>query len=164
MVIIDLQPQDLDSFYDCFSALMLEGYGQFPENLSKFFLEHDYTKVNFALWVERNFRKFLIIKDDSGKVIGFLVGDHTYGGVGFISWFGLLPEWRGKGLGSKLLSIYETYIIGKGAHLLELYTHNKAKDFYTKHGFVEIGRREIGLFGQLNIIMDKKLGEWSFNA
>ena len=164
MVITDLTVRDLDSFYNCFAQLMKEGYGQFPANLSKFFLDHDYTKVNFSLWLERNFRKFLICKDDSGQVVGFLVGDHTYGGVGFISWLGMLPELRDQGWGGKMLALYESYAKSKGAHLLELYTHNKARDFYLKHGFHEIGRREEGLFGQLNVIMDKKIGDWSFNA
>jgi ribosomal protein S18 acetylase RimI-like enzyme len=161
MVIQDLTREYLDSFYDCFSLLMREGYGQFPKELCEYFLTHDYTKINFALWLERNVRKNLILVNEYKQVVGFLIGDHTYGGVGFISWFGLVPEIRKQGWGSKMLAIYEDYARGKKGHLLELYTYDGAKGFYSKHGFVEIGRREQGFFGQLNLIMNKKLSDWS---
>jgi len=160
MVIIDLLPQYLDSFYQCFSELMLEGYGQFPVVLSKYFLEHDYPKASFQIWIERNFRKVLLAVNENNEVVGFLVGDHTYGGVGFISWFGIKQAYRKQGLGTKLFNLYQAYILSRKAHLIELYTYDGARGFYDGLGFKEIGRREEGFFGQKNLIMNKKIGDW----
>lgn len=162
MVIKDLTITELDAFYDTFSALMREGYGQFPSDLSEYFLSHDYLKDNFRLWLERGVRKILVVFDEDEQVIAFLIGDHTYGGVGFISWLGVLPEYRKQGLGGELVRLYIDYIVSnKNAHLLELYTYDGAKPFYEKHGFIEIGRRNPGFYGQLNIIMNKPLGDWN---
>jgi ribosomal protein S18 acetylase RimI-like enzyme len=160
MVIVDLQHQYLDAFYDCFSELMREGYGQFPPELSDYFLSHDYLKDNFKLWLERNFRKVLLALDEKNEVIGFLVGDHSYGGVGFISWFGIRKSYRDQNIGTQLFDLYQAYILGRKAHLIELYTYEGARGFYEKLGFKEIGRREHGFFGQKNLIMNKKIGDW----
>ena len=163
MVILDLQPQNLDSFYNCFSELMLEGYGQFPEKLSSYFLSHDYTKENFRIWLERYFRKVLLAINDQNEVVGFLIGDHTYGGVGFISWFGIKKPYRKQGIGKQLFNLYQAYILGRKAHLIELYTYDGAKGFYERLGFQVVGKREQGFFGQKNLIMNKKIGDWQLS-
>jgi ribosomal protein S18 acetylase RimI-like enzyme len=96
-------------------------------------------------------------------VIGFLIGDHSYGGVCFISWFGILKEYRKQGLGSMLLKKYIEYALSRRAHLIELYTYNGASGFYEKHGFQLIGKREQGFFGQKNLIMNIKLKDFDVN-
>lgn len=151
-----------DEFYEVFTILMNEGYEDFSPALQSYFLAHDYSKFTYKYWLERNFRRFTIVIDDAtNKIVGFLIGDMTYGGVGFISWVGILPEYRSKGVGRKLMEDYEKFARTKKAHLLELFTYDKVKSFYDKLGFKEIGRREQGFYGSPNIIMDKKLGDWS---
>lgn len=161
MVIKDLTIAEIDSFYVAFAILMREGYGQFPQELREFFLTHDYLKENFANWLTRNIRKILISVEADGRVSGFLIGDHTYGGVAFVSWIGVIPEFRNQGIASQLMKLYEMYVRSKSAHLIELYTYEAMKQFYEKRGFTEIGRREHGFYGQLNLIMNKEIGEWS---
>ncbi|KXK08396.1 MAG: Acetyltransferase (GNAT) family protein [candidate division WS6 bacterium OLB21] len=107
-------------------------------------------------------RKVLIARD-SGKSIGFIIGDNSYGGVSFISWLGVVEHYRGLGIGSKLLNTYEDFAISCGSHLLELFTFEKVKPFYQRHGFSEIGRREEGYYGQKNLIMNKTIGKWNEN-
>jgi len=163
MVKVELLTREkFNEFYDVFTLLMNEGYEGFSEALKKHFLASDYSKFTYSYWLEKNFRRFSIAIDDTtGKVIGFLVGDNTYGGVGFISWVGILPEYRSKGVGKLLMDDYETFAKIKRAHLLELFTYDKVKTFYEKLGFKEIGRREHGFYGSKNIIMDKKIGDWN---
>ncbi|MFQ5493405.1 MAG: GNAT family N-acetyltransferase [Candidatus Dojkabacteria bacterium] len=160
MVIKELNSLHLDSFYDCFTELMNEGYGHFSPKLRTHFLTKDYPKANFRFWMERNIRKIFVVMVEE-EVVGFIVGDNSYGGVAFISWFGLKKPYRRKGLGTKLLHEYEKYITNKGAHLIELFTFEELIEFYERHGFTEIGRRSEGYYGQKNVIMDKKVGEWS---
>lgn len=163
LVIADLNEVNLISFYDCFCSLMREGYGQFPTQLQEYFLDHDYTLANFKVWIDRNFRKVILAINQENKVVGFLIGDHAYGGVCFISWFGLLKEYRLQGIGSQMLGKYIEYAHIRKAHLIELYTYNGASGFYEKHGFKLIGKREQGFFGQKNLIMNLKLRDFNIN-
>lgn len=150
-----------DEFYEVFTKLMEEGYDGFSETLKGYFLSHDYSKNTYRFWLDKNFRRFTIAIDiDTNKIVGFLVGDNTYGGIGFISWIGVLPESRGKGIAKMLFNDYEAFAKQKKAHLLELFTYDKVKPFYDQLGFKEIGRRERGFYGSKNIIMNKKIGEW----
>lgn len=159
MIISDLESKQLDQFYECFSEIMREGYSDFPPKLQDYFLSVLYTKSNFFFWIEKSLRKILIAQEDS-KIIGFLVGDQTYGGVGFVSWVGVTKSYRQQNIGSKLMVEYEKFVKIKKGHLLELFTYEKVKPFYLKHGFEQIGVREQGYFGQMNIIMNKRLGYW----
>jgi len=121
----------------------------------KMFLEQMYSLEN----IRRNFiiyRKILIAKNNN-QIVGFLVGDKTFGGVGFISWLGVKKQFRRKRIGTALLSNYVDFCRTKGAHLIEIYTFNTPVGFYKKLGFKFIGKRERGYFGVVNIIMDKEI-------
>lgn len=171
MVIIDVNLASFPNFYELFKELMLEGYQHFPSELREYFLKRDYAQENFAYWLEKNYRKMIIATETSSdakqtppvEIKGFLVGDHTYGGVGFISWLGVKKEFRKQGIGTQLLKVYEIYARSKKAHLLELYTSENNVNFYQNQGFSEIGRRQEGFYGQKNIIMNKPLGHFDEN-
>jgi ribosomal protein S18 acetylase RimI-like enzyme len=158
--IVEFQLRDLELFYNCFEVLMQEGYAGFPNPLKEYFIKKEYSKTNFYLWVEKNFRKIFLAIDDNNEIIGFLVGDNTYGGVAFITWIGVKKEQRAKGIGKMLFDAYQNYVIAKNAHIIELFTYEGVKGFYLSLGFQEIGRREQGFFGQENIIMNKIIGKW----
>lgn len=159
MVIKQARIVDLDEFYTCFEEVMKEGYAGYSQALITHFTNNDYSKNNFYLWLER-FLRVVYVAVERDRTIGFIVGDNAYGGVAFISWLGILKEYRGKGIGASLYTTYESFAQSKKAHLIELYTYRKVQPFYTKLGFKEIGFREEGYFGQPNIIMNKTLGKW----
>jgi len=163
MVIKQATTSDLDAFYELFTEIMHEGYAGYTPSLINHFLTKDYNKTNFFLWLERFFRNIYIALENE-KVIGFIVGDFTYGGVAFISWLGVKEEFRKKGVGLSLFNVYEEFAKSKKAHLIELYTYPKVEPFYLKLGFTRVGVREQGYFGQKNLIMNKKLGEWDESA
>lgn len=159
MVIKQATTVDIDPFYELFSEVMHEGYAGYSQELINHFLTKDYSKAQFYLWLERFFRNVYLALD-SDKVIGFIVGDYTYGGVGFVSWLGVSPAYRKHGVGSKLYKTYENFATAKKAHLIELYTYPEVAPFYFKLGFKLIGVREQGYFGNKNLIMNKKLANW----
>jgi GNAT superfamily N-acetyltransferase len=161
MVIVDVNYLNLQKFYPLFKEVMEEGYGQFPPELRQYFLKKEYPEEMLKLWLERNFRKILMALDDQEQVLGFLIGDHTYGGVAFISWLGVKKEYRKQGIGTALLKKYEEYARIKKAHLIELFTIDDVIPFYAHNGFVEIGRRNPGFFGQKNVILNKKLSDFN---
>lgn len=160
MVITQARVVDLDEFYPCFEEVMKEGYAGYSKALITHFTNNDYSKNNFYIWLERFLRVVYIAKED-GRTVGFIVGDNTYGGVAFVSWLGVLQDYRKKGIGASLYNTYENFALSRKAHLIELYTYSKVQPFYLKLGFMEIGHREEGYFGQPNIIMNKVLGKWS---
>jgi ribosomal protein S18 acetylase RimI-like enzyme len=52
---------------------------------------------------------------------------------------GVLPAWRGRGLGRELLRWSVEYLRGRGAGLIELSVeaaNDRATELYRKHGFV----------------------------
>lgn len=159
MVVTDLNSDNIEQFYQLFCQLMKEGYDNFSPALQKHFIEKDYPLKNWYYWMEKDLRKVLLAWEDE-LLVGFLVGDHSYGGVAFITWLGVVSDYRGKGIGSSLLLHYQEYVEGRHAHLLELYTFPKVKAFYEKHGFKQVGMREQGYYGRKNVIMDKKLADW----
>lgn len=160
MVIKQATTLDIEKFYSLFTEIMHEGYAGYSPELINYFLAKDYSKQQFYLWLERFFRNIYIALEGE-EVIGFLVGDYTYGGIGFISWIGVKPEYRGKGVGAALYHTYEEFATEKKAHLIELFTYPKVAEFYQKLGFKHIGTRPQGYFGKKNMIMNKELGDWS---
>ena len=161
--IVEVTPILFPKFYNCFEVLMEEGYSGFSPRLKEYFIKKEYSQSNLMLWFEKQFRKIFLALNDMDEVIGFIVGDNTYGGVAFITWLGILKQYRNLGIGKKLLEVYEGYIKTKNAHLIELFTYESVREFYIKNGFFEVGRREQGFFGQSNIIMNKKIGFWNDN-
>jgi len=161
--IAEITGPQFPAFFNCFEILMQEGYAGFPAKLREFFIMKEYSQSNFFQWYEKQLRKIYIAFNETEQLIGFLVGDNTYGGIAFITWIGVLPAYRKHGVGKQLLQFYEEYVRTRNAHLIELFTYEGVKEFYIKNGFKEIGRREEGFFGQQNIIMNKKIGSWDIS-
>jgi RimJ/RimL family protein N-acetyltransferase len=78
-----------------------------------------------------------------GGIIGSINVEPSAHGFGEIGMF-VLPEWRGRGVGSALLSAALEWSHERGLHKLSLgvFAHNQAAlALYRKFGFVEEGRR-----------------------
>jgi mycothiol synthase len=59
--------------------------------------------------------------------------------VGYVNTIGVLPAWRGRGLGRELLRWSVAYLRGRGAGLIELSVeaaNERATELYRRHGFV----------------------------
>jgi mycothiol synthase len=59
--------------------------------------------------------------------------------VGYVNTIGVLPAWRGRGLGRELLRWSIGYLRGRGAGLIELSVeaaNDRATELYRRHGFV----------------------------
>ena len=69
----------------------------------------------------------------------FPVGD---GKEYFFGRLAVLKEYRGKGLGSELLSTVERYVKGKGGERISLHSQYHAKEFYEFSGYSACGEIE----------------------
>jgi GNAT superfamily N-acetyltransferase len=76
--------------------------------------------------------------EDGSRVVGFAMGDKSSGELWVIA---VLPEYVGKGIGSKLLRTVETWLSENGCKRLWLTTDIdpslKAYSFYLVHGRVD---------------------------
>lgn len=92
----------------------------------------DYDEEN---GVEYNFSKFSFVAKDDDKPVGFCTGFSYYSEV-TINNVIVLKEYRGKGIGTKLIESVEKYFEGKGFNNINLVTNDfQAPRFYEKCGF-----------------------------
>ena len=95
-------------------------------------------KFNKALRVYPNAHTLFTARDN-GKLVGYVqVGITSDGKHGQIISFHFLKEYRGKGLGSKLIKEALNWLWKNGAKEIELKTqggNEVAVSFYKKHGF-----------------------------
>ena len=94
-----------------------------------------------------------LVADDDGTVAGFsesyLAGRD--GTTGEVSWLHVAPDYRGDGLGSRLLTRTEEVLVEHGATRLagKVLTVNKSgAEFYEGHGYEEGDTRKIDLGAQ----------------
>ncbi len=160
MQVTSLKKENLDDFFELFKTILSEEFPEYTNRIKNFFLTKDYSKASFEFNIDRPYRKVLLALEDN-KVVGYLVADQTYGGVGFISFFGVNKKYRKKGVGTALISAYEEFCHSKKAHMIRLYTFERIIPFYNKLGFEKIGEEKQGYWGTNNQIMAKKIGDWN---
>ncbi len=88
-----------------------------------------------------SFRGVICLKAVSDqKMVGFIAGDvRRSEGVAWIATIGVLPEYRGLGIGSMLLQACETRIPLNRIRLCVRPTNDVAIRLYEKHGYNKVG-------------------------
>ena len=76
------------------------------------------------------------VAEDAGNTI---VGIGRLSPEGRVGRMAVLPEWRGRGVGSALLVAALTEARGRGQRRVELSAQSRAVPFYERHGFSAIG-------------------------
>ena len=80
---------------------------------------------------------FFIVAATDDEIIGYIIGE-VRGGSGHIITLAVKEEYRGRGIGSRLLGRFIKFVRKKGGNriYLEVATSNiEAIKFYSKHGF-----------------------------
>lgn len=92
------------------------------------------------------------ICEHENKVIGFILLMHRDNSVAQLRYFYLEPEYRGIGLGKKLLSLYMEFLRAKGyrsAYLWTTHEQQAAASLYRQYGFRLTNEKESTAFGKL---------------
>ncbi len=99
-----------------------------------------HSPQHLAIRVEGAVRPlFLLLKDESGEMVGGLSGS-TYWGWLFIEYLFVPEELRGRGLGAQLLAKAETIAIRRGCEHAYLTTFGfQAPGFYKNQGYIQAG-------------------------
>lgn len=85
--------------------------------------------------VEYNFNKFSFIAKDNDKLVGSITGFSYYSEI-TINNLVVRKEYRGKGIGTKLIRTVEKHFANKGFNNINLVTNDfQAPKFYEKCGF-----------------------------
>ena len=107
-----------------------ENFEEIDRVADKLLSEHDEDND-----VKYNFQKFSFVAKYNDKPIGFCTGFSYYSEV-TINNLVVLREYRGKGIGTKLVESVEKYFEGKGFNNINLVTNDfQAPQFYEKCGF-----------------------------
>ena len=134
---------DIESMVDCVNAVFLERlYLAYVEPQERF-----NSVAYFASGIANDYPRIVAVADD--KVVGWcdvtpaaqerVVSQRHIGRLGM----GLLPSYRGIGLGAKLIASTLQACRGKWERIeLGVYSHNeRAHKLYLRCGFIEEGRR-----------------------
>ncbi|MFN4133507.1 MAG: ribosomal protein S18-alanine N-acetyltransferase [Candidatus Hadarchaeales archaeon] len=104
---------------------------------------------------------FLVVEDDGGGVVGYVIGAVKWGKVGHVLAIGVNPSHRRKKIGSALMKEVLARFAKKGAEIAKLEVRKSnigAREFYKKLGFLE--RYEIPYYyvdGETAVTMEKNL-------
>jgi ribosomal protein S18 acetylase RimI-like enzyme len=91
------------------------------------------------------------ICEHAGKIVGFLLLMHRENATAQLRYFYLEPEYRGIGLGKKLMECFMDFLKEKGYTSAYLWTTHElyaAASLYTRHGFRLTESRESIEFGK----------------
>jgi len=95
----------------------------------------EWARYNAEAGVTWDSRRYWLAAELGGQLVGFAVF-HIVGGVGHLDQLLVAKEYRGRGIGSKLLQEFEARCRAEGCHKLTAETAEyQARGFYEKHGF-----------------------------
>ena len=148
----DLRPGDFGHVVHLHGKLYKEEYdygiefeSYVAEGLSEFFKSYD-PQTN-RVW----------ICEHHDKIVGFMLLMNR-GTAAQLRYFLILPEYRGIGLGQRLMELYMEYMLGCGYASSYLWTTSDltaAAGLYKKFGFQLTEEKESGSFGTKMVLMQK---------
>lgn len=109
------------------------------EGLGEFYRQYDPAKDR--VW----------ICEDKGRIIGFLLLMHREANAAQLRYFIIEPEYRGIGLGKKLVSLYMDWLRQAGYRSAYLWTTHEleaAASLYKRHGFTLVEEKPSAAFGK----------------
>ncbi len=131
--------------------IFVEAYKKAYRGLENYAYRDEKSVKNYFKWLLKRDPEGFMVAEDSKSVLGFVACDVNWISifemhkVGEIHEIFVLPEFRNRGIGSKLLENALEYAKSRGRKVVELWVGKEnylAIKFYEKHGFVS--KEELG--------------------
>ena len=136
--------RDLNGAIECEVSILKSLYGILPQiyvDESISYLKSLAAKRDFESKILDSSYVFLVA-EKAGEIVGIARGFLEKGGVGWLSFIGVKPSHRKKGIGTALLRRFIDELSGLGAHKISLYTSPVLIDavkLYARLGFIPEG-------------------------
>ena len=121
----------------------------------------EWTRQAASQWeqsgVERDCSLTVMMTDEAGEIVAGVLGD-AFLGCMCVYRLWVEQQWRGKGLGSRLMALAQEQAREVGCSTIQLDTFDfQAPRFYEKLGFEELGRFRCFTGGPEKVFLFKKL-------
>jgi ribosomal protein S18 acetylase RimI-like enzyme len=153
MEIRDATPDDIEGIQQVARDSLDASYGHLlDEAVIENAVENWYDEASLREDLSAGDAVFLVAEEDD-RIAGFAqsyVLDNRES-IGEIDWLHVSPDFRGQGLGTRLLRKCEELLVAHGVDRIEgrvLVANESGADFYAEHGFSKAGDRRVDIGGQ----------------
>lgn len=153
-----LKENDSDAFYQKYSQNTKSQFPELSSNVAAYFIEKDLPKDKIIKGISSKDLYIFIAKNNT-DIVGYLIGNKGFLGVGFCMWLSVDNNFHGKGIGSSLLKNYEEKVKELGGHQVVLWCDKRNISYYEKRGYTIAGEVPKHYFGTTDYLAYKILQE-----
>lgn len=146
-------------FYEAFIKHLEVQFPEYSKKALEFVINVDWEWRWLSSQLRAKRKSAILAKNESGKIVGFLLFQKNYGGVSLINWLSVNKKYQGHGIATNMLNKWEKDAFEKGAHALQVWTTKKNRDFYKNRGFKESGELPSFWFGIDHYLFYKIIGK-----
>lgn len=155
-----LKKRDILGFYKLFKQSLTEDFKEYsPEVVAFQWKRH--RRERLLKWIKFGDEYVFLAKNEDGKLVGVLMAQRNIGGVSYCDWLIVSRDFRGMGVGSKMVAFWEKWVKKNKGHMLILSSDKRNLKFYKKNGFAKYGHLVGGYFNDDDYLLCKKIGEWN---
>lgn len=155
-----LRKKDLPDFYKLFKKALFEDFKEYSPEVAVF----QWKRIrygNLLKLVKSGEEYIFVTKTKAKRVVGILASGKIIGGVANCDWLIVSKEFRGQGIGSRLMTFWGKWVKKNKGHMLTLSCDQINLRFYKKLGFTKYGYMEKGYFNENDYLLGKKIGVWN---
>jgi len=138
--------KDIKEFMVFFRGSLKNLFPEYSQKAKEFFLKKEWTEKSIRNLV-KNSQVDVLIAVMNKRIVGDILINKPFGGVSFVSWIAVDPEFQKIGIGSLLLKKCETVAKNNGSHKVTFWTARRNIGFYKKRGYVLVGHIPENYFG-----------------
>jgi len=147
-----IHEKDFEELNKLYTTTVLEDFYEYSEKIRKRFVQDPYKRNIFTSSI-----KYGAFVED--RLVGYLFAYKPMGGILFCSWLAIHTDYRGQGIGKKLLKKLEENAKKLHVHSIHLFSDQRNITFYEKCGYEVYGIDKQGFFGSDDYLMKKKIQE-----
>ena len=157
MEIREIKIREVDLFLDFFRKSIKNQFDEYSKKSKDFLLKKEWTKERIRNSIKGN-NVIFILSFDKEKIVGYLIGNHHFGGIATVMWIAVDDNYQGRGIGKKLFNNFISLSKKEGTHKINLTVTNKRNiGFYEKLGFKVQCFSEKDYFGLDSYLMYKNI-------